>query len=126
VLKSTPHPKRTPINVSQSPTLYCLEPFPRCRSAEAHGVMVLGAVSGTTSYMSPLPPCRVDNGFRSISGRLQSGFRVSSHSIHRGEHFKPIKPRRYATNPRGSDMGTKGVNSRHKIGRLWATRGRYP
>jgi hypothetical protein len=27
VLKPTPHPKATPINASQSPTLYYLEPF---------------------------------------------------------------------------------------------------
>jgi len=28
VLKPTPHPKATPINASQVPTLYYLEPFP--------------------------------------------------------------------------------------------------
>ena len=28
VLKPTPHPKSTPTNASQSPTLYYLEPFP--------------------------------------------------------------------------------------------------
>ena len=32
---------------------------PWCRSAHAHGVMVLGALSDGTSYRPPLPPYRV-------------------------------------------------------------------
>ena len=55
----------------------CLEPFPWCRGARVHIVMVLGAISGATLYRPSLPPGRVGNGLHSISGLFKSGLRAA-------------------------------------------------
>ena len=107
MLKPTPYSKPTPINASHLPTLFYLEPSPWCKSARAHEVMVLGAISGATSYWPPLPSYRVGNMIHSISCLFKvfsEGIvnTYSSHSIHRKEQYKPTKPR-------GAIMGTKGV-----------------
>lgn len=70
VLKAT----WTPINTSQSPTLYYTEPFhvekevPRPTKG-----MDLGIISGLTAYQPPLLPNRVGYGLHSISDRLKVG-----------------------------------------------------
>ena len=51
---------------------------PQCRSGWAHGVTVLGVLSGATSHQPPLPPHRVCNGLHSISSWFKvGGFRVA-------------------------------------------------
>ena len=47
--KTNNHSKPTPINTSRLSTLYYIECFPMCRIVQAHGVMVLGAISDATS-----------------------------------------------------------------------------
>ncbi len=84
MLKPTSHPKPTPINISQSPTLCYLEPFPTKRNACANGVMGVDVISGATTYPPPLPPYKIGDGIHSISGL----FKVVSRGL-----FKPIKSR---------------------------------
>ena len=56
--------------------------------------MVLGVISGATSYRSPRPPCRVGNRLHSISGWFKMGLgwlvnAYSSHSIHNTKEVGP-------------------------------------
>ena len=74
--------------------------FMWCRSVWAYGVMILGVISGVTSWWPPLPSCRASNRLHSISGWFNVGLgwldhAYSSHSFHSrcshrrsaGKHF---------------------------------------
>ena len=82
MLKPTPHPKATPINASQLPTLYYLEPFPMEKECPGPHRDGLGVISGSNSYRPPLPPYRVGNGLHFISGqcKVDIGWLVNAYS----------------------------------------------
>ena len=57
------------------------------RSAQAHGGTGLGAISGATTYLPPLPPYKVGNELHFASGYFKVALELfanaySSHSIH--------------------------------------------
>ena len=74
-------------------TLNC---SPCSRNVRAHKVMVLGLISGVTSYRPPQSQCRVGNKLHSISGpfKVCLGWLINayfSHSLHRDEWLFDIK-----------------------------------
>ena len=87
MLKPTPDPKATLMNIFQSSTLnHC----PWKRSVWVHGVIGLGAISGAAASQPSLPLYMVDNGSHCVSGRFKVGLgwlvnACSSHSIRRGK-----------------------------------------
>jgi hypothetical protein len=71
--------KPTPINASQTPTLFttCSIPLWEKMSVWAHGVMSVVVISGATTYRLPLPPCMGSSQRASLNlGSVQGGFTV--------------------------------------------------
>ena len=81
-----------PSNHQHSPTL---NRSPWCKSAHAHGGMVLCAVGDATSYRTPLPPCRGRQQaplyLGSIQGDLLGAY--SNHSIYKTTEVGPLSTR---------------------------------
>ena len=120
------HPRRL-INNSQSPQHSTSSNHsPCCRNVRAHEVTVSCVVSITTSYQSPLPPCRVGNKLLSIWGQVNLGLgwlvgAYYSNSIHGGAVLTILftKPRRYAHNAqRGSVPGVQDDNFASEPGEI--------
>ena len=113
MLKATPHPQATPINASQSPTFYYLEPVPAEKDCPCSWSDNFWCHRWPNAYR---PPLHLES--------VQGVNAYSSHSIHWGRGpggwggggFKPTKPRRQLHK-------AKGIGYNYKGGWFWAAKG---
>jgi hypothetical protein len=102
-----------PLNHPHSTTLNC---SPWERSAWAHRVTVLGAISDANTYQTPIPPDKVGNKHHYISGR----FKVGSWWLVNAYYSHPIPA---PEGGGGSSPQYQGVGYGYQGGPLWAQRG---
>jgi len=104
-------------NHQHSSTLNC---SPWKRSAHAHRLSGLGAISDATLYQTLIPSYRVDNRLHSISDRFKMGLgwlvnAYYTYYIHRGGRGEQFQ----AHKAKGAFMGKEGVGTHDARGRFY-------